>query len=179
MKNQSWISMKAEEIEEAEEIWIKKVQEENFGVEINCLKGNKNLPKDSKTRELNPFLNEKGIVRINGRLHQSTLSCHEKHPILIPGKIRFTKFLVKDAHEKVVHSSVADTLIQVREKYWIPKERQIIKSIVRKCFVCKKIQFRPCTQIMTPLPRDRIEQSPPFAVTGLDFAGLIYSGSQN
>ncbi|GFV54376.1 integrase catalytic domain-containing protein [Trichonephila clavipes] len=27
---------------------------------------------------------------------------------------------------------------------------------------------------MPPLPRDRIEQSPPFAVTGLDFAGPIY-----
>ncbi|GFY37956.1 integrase catalytic domain-containing protein [Trichonephila inaurata madagascariensis] len=62
-----------EEIEEAEEIWIKKVQAENFGIEINCLKEIKNLPKDSKIRELNPFLNERGIVRISGRLHQSTL----------------------------------------------------------------------------------------------------------
>ncbi|GFS35446.1 integrase catalytic domain-containing protein [Trichonephila inaurata madagascariensis] len=61
------------EIEEAEEIWIKKVQAENFGIEINCLKENKILPKDSKIRELNPFLNERGIVRISGRLHQSTL----------------------------------------------------------------------------------------------------------
>ncbi|GFU71868.1 integrase catalytic domain-containing protein [Trichonephila clavipes] len=48
----------AEQIEEAEEIWIKKVQAENFGIEINCLKENKNLPKDSKIRELNPFLNQ-------------------------------------------------------------------------------------------------------------------------
>ncbi|GFU26046.1 hypothetical protein TNCV_5105251 [Trichonephila clavipes] len=67
----------AEEIEEAEEIWIKKVQAENFGIEICCLKENKNLPKDSKIRELNPFRNERGIVRISGRLHQSTLSYHE------------------------------------------------------------------------------------------------------
>ncbi|GFY57936.1 integrase catalytic domain-containing protein [Trichonephila inaurata madagascariensis] len=27
---------------------------------------------------------------------------------------------------------------------------------------------------MAPLPKDRIEQSPPFAVTGLDFAGPIH-----
>ncbi|GFS52840.1 integrase catalytic domain-containing protein [Trichonephila inaurata madagascariensis] len=27
---------------------------------------------------------------------------------------------------------------------------------------------------MAPLPRDRIEHSPPFAVTGLDFTGPIY-----
>ncbi|GFY76348.1 DUF5641 domain-containing protein [Trichonephila inaurata madagascariensis] len=60
-----------EEIEE--EIWIKKVQAENFGIEINCLKEIKNLPKDSKIRELNPFLNERGIVRISGRLHHKEL----------------------------------------------------------------------------------------------------------
>ncbi|GFY36756.1 integrase catalytic domain-containing protein [Trichonephila clavipes] len=67
-----------------------------------------------------------------------------------------------------------DTLIQAREKYRVPKGRQIIKSILRKCFVCKKFNSSPGTQIMAPLPRDRIEQSPPFAVTGLDFAGPIY-----
>ncbi|GFY73677.1 uncharacterized protein TNIN_429181 [Trichonephila inaurata madagascariensis] len=89
--------------EEAEEIWIKKVEAENFGIEINRLKENKSLPKDSKILELNPFLNERGITRISERLHQSTLSYHEKHPILIPTKIRFTELLVKDAHEKVLH----------------------------------------------------------------------------
>ncbi|GFY62146.1 integrase catalytic domain-containing protein [Trichonephila inaurata madagascariensis] len=136
----------AKEIEEAEEIWIKKVQAENFGIEITCLKENKNLPKDSKIRELNPFLNERGIVRISRRLHQSTLSYHEKHPILIPAKIRFTELLLKDAHEKVLHSGVADSLIQVREKY---------------------ADYGSSS-------RDRIEQSPPFAVTGLDFARPIY-----
>ncbi|GFQ72023.1 integrase catalytic domain-containing protein [Trichonephila clavata] len=89
-------------------------------------------------------------------------------------KNRFTELLVKDAHEKVLRSGVADTLIQVREKYWIPKGRQIIKSIIRKCFICKKFNSRPGMQITSPLPRDRIEQSPPFAVTGLDFAGPIF-----
>ncbi|GFR14988.1 integrase catalytic domain-containing protein [Trichonephila clavata] len=89
-------------------------------------------------------------------------------------KNRFTELLVKDAHKKVLHSGVADILIQVREKYWIPKGRQIIESIIRKCFICKKFNSRPGMQITAPLPRDRIEQSPPFAVTGLDFAGSIF-----
>ncbi|GFT56270.1 integrase catalytic domain-containing protein [Trichonephila clavipes] len=37
------------------------------------------------------------------------------------------------------------------------------------------IQERKSKQIMTPLPRDRIGQSPPSAVTGLDFAGPTLS----
>ncbi|GFX24134.1 hypothetical protein TNCV_2436271 [Trichonephila clavipes] len=66
----------AEEVEEAEKIWIKKIEAEQFGTEINCFKENKNLPKDLKMPDLNPFSNEKGIVRISERLHQSTLSYH-------------------------------------------------------------------------------------------------------
>ncbi|GFQ68127.1 integrase catalytic domain-containing protein [Trichonephila clavata] len=72
--------LQAEEIKAAEEIRIKKVQAENFGIESNCLK-DKYLLKYSKIRDLNPFPNEKGIVRISGRLHQSALSYHEKHPL--------------------------------------------------------------------------------------------------
>ncbi|GFQ71382.1 hypothetical protein TNCT_524541 [Trichonephila clavata] len=34
--------------------------------------------------------------------------------------------------------------------------------------------FISISKITAPLPRDRIEQSPPFAVTGLDFAGPIF-----
>ncbi|GFV54375.1 integrase catalytic domain-containing protein [Trichonephila clavipes] len=48
----------AEEIEEADEIWIKKVHAENFGIEFICLKKNKKISKDSKIRQLNPFINE-------------------------------------------------------------------------------------------------------------------------
>ncbi|GFY55354.1 hypothetical protein TNIN_85171 [Trichonephila inaurata madagascariensis] len=82
----------------------------------------KNLPKDSKFRELNPFLNERGNVTDKWKIASvNIVNYHEKHPILIPVKIRFTELLVQNAYEKVLHSGVADTLIQVREKYWVPK----------------------------------------------------------
>ncbi|GFW61666.1 hypothetical protein TNCV_3706011 [Trichonephila clavipes] len=97
-----------EEIE-AEEICIKEVQAEKFGIEIKCLKENKNLPKDSKIRELNPFLN--GYVE----------DCISKHSVIMKtSNFDFSELLIKYAHEKVLHSSVADTLIQAREKYWVP-----------------------------------------------------------
>ncbi|GFY27232.1 phosphatidylinositol-glycan biosynthesis class W protein [Trichonephila clavipes] len=70
-------------------------------------------------------------------------------------------------------SGVSATLTQLRKKYWIPKGRQLVKTMIRICFVCKKYSAKPADQLSGQLPRDRITQSPPFQVVGIDFTGAI------
>ncbi|GFW81170.1 integrase catalytic domain-containing protein [Trichonephila clavipes] len=41
--------------------------------------------------------------------------------------------------------------------------------MIRICLVCKKYSAKPADQ----LPRDRITQSPPFQIVGIDFTGAI------
>ncbi|GFT64624.1 integrase catalytic domain-containing protein [Trichonephila clavipes] len=53
--------------------------------------------------------------------------------------------------------------------YWIPKGRQLVKTIIRICLVCKKYSAKPADQLSGQLPRDRITQSPPFQIVGIDF----------
>ncbi|GFV30545.1 integrase catalytic domain-containing protein [Trichonephila clavipes] len=57
--------------------------------------------------------------------------------------------------------------------YWIPKGRQLVKTMIRICFVCKKYSAKPADQLSGQLPRDRITQSPPFQIVGIDFTGAI------
>ncbi|GFU02373.1 integrase catalytic domain-containing protein [Trichonephila clavipes] len=64
---------------------------------------------------------------------------------------------------------VSATLTQLRKKYWIPKGRQLVKTMIRICLVCKKYSAKPADQLSGQLPRDRITQSPPFQIVGIDF----------
>ncbi|XP_071033008.1 uncharacterized protein, partial [Parasteatoda tepidariorum] len=164
----------AKELEEAENLLLRHVQAKNYSKDIDCLKEGQHLQKCSKIRDLNPFISDKGIILVGGRLQHSNLNYYEKHPILLPSKTKFTELIVKEAHEKTLHSGVSNTLTQVREKFLIPKGRQFIKSVIGSCVLCKRFNVRSGSEIMAPLPKDRIEQSPPFSVTGLDFAEPLF-----
>ncbi|GBM67066.1 hypothetical protein AVEN_74810-1 [Araneus ventricosus] len=65
------------------------------------------------------------------------------------------------------------TLTRLRKKYWIPKGRQLVKTMIRICLICKKYNAKPADQLSGQLHRDRISQSPPFQIVGIDFTGSI------
>ena len=89
--------------------------------------------------------------------------------------------LVWHSHEQIEHGGVSSTMGKVRESYWILKLRMIVKSVVHKCYTCKKYRAKrlaaPPTAALPEFPTTVTE---PFAVTGVDFAGpLLYRSEQN
>ena len=73
-----------------------------------------------------------------------------------------------------MHNGVAETLVQLRSKYWVVKGRQTVK-ILSKCVVCKKFKGRPYGVPPTPqLPEFRLSDDFAFSSIGVDFAGPIY-----
>ena len=71
---------------------------------------------------------------------------------------------------KVGHLGSEYTLAQLRGKYWI--QRKEVKRVLRKCFTCKKINGRRCSQKMADLPETRLASGDvPFTHTGVDCFG--------
>ncbi|GBM30585.1 hypothetical protein AVEN_27619-1 [Araneus ventricosus] len=145
-KNAEKGPLTSDELTNAEMFWVRITQNDSYSNEITCLKNNKSFPRDSKLLCLNPFLDSNGILRVTGRLGKSThLSTFEKHPIILPSKTKLTELLIWDSHKRVFHSGVSHTLVQVREKYWILKSRQTIKSVLIE--IEGMINSRPITYV--------------------------------
>ena len=121
------------------------------------------------------FIDENKILCCKGRIHHSTVAETAKRPILLPTKHHFTNLVVHESHNNVHHNGIRETLNAIREKFWIPRGREVVKQIVRRCVVCKKIEGKVFKSVKAPpLPACRVSEDPPFSNTGIDFAGPLY-----
>ena len=77
-------------------------------------------------------------------------------------------------HTRMKHGGVNDTLVALRERYWIVRGRQVVKTIVTSCVVCKKLEGLPYRSHPSPdLPACRVSDDPLFSHTGL----VLFCGS--
>ncbi|XP_035233483.1 uncharacterized protein LOC118205299 [Stegodyphus dumicola] len=162
-------SVKPEEMTIVENFWIKKTQEENFK-EIRKLKMKQSVD-SSKIFTLNLFVDSDGILRVGGRLQNAGLSYNQTYPAILSEKSHLTDHIIKDCHETQRHAGVAETLTEVREKVWILKGQQRVKSNINKCVVCYRFKAKQLSQDIAPLPTEKITEANPFEVVELDFAG--------
>ncbi|GFQ81445.1 integrase catalytic domain-containing protein [Trichonephila clavata] len=135
----------ADEIQNAEYFWLKYVQYEFYSAEILTLKRNEQLRCSSEIKSLVPYLGEDNLLRITGRLLEADLCFGEKHPVILPRHCKFTELLVIREHERIGHCGVSATLTQLRKNYWIPKGRQLVKTIIRICLICKNTTLNQLT----------------------------------
>ena len=79
------------------------------------------------------------------------------------------------AHVQLYHSGVGSTVTALRQSYWITTARQYVKSLLRRCVICRKHSGKSYTAPdPAPLPKVRMQDTRPFSVTGVDFTGALY-----
>ena len=121
----------------------------------------------------NPRLDAQGVLRVHGRIGESSVSTSRKRPVLLPKDHRFTRTLVKMVHEENHHAAVDWCHFHIRQGYWIISSSQLIRKMLRKCFECQKVNVRRGQQIMASLPKERVEPEPPFSRIGVDYTGKL------
>lgn len=159
------------EREQALAFWIKQQQKICFPREWQALHSQTCPPFNSPIRQLCPFLDIKGLMRVAGRLHNADLPADTMHPIIMCASSRLTLLLVTDAHERAHHGGLALTMSLVRHRYWIRRLRVLVRKVINRCVQCKRYRKEVAQQIMGSLPSARVTVSHPFRITGLDFAG--------
>lgn len=124
-----------------------------------------------KYSNLSPFKDDSEIIRVGGRLSNSSLPYENKHPILLPKEEHGVKLVVTDLHEKNFHTGPSLLLAILRQNYWVLAGRPLVRKITQSCNFCFRFQPKNNYPIMGNLPKFRIEEAKPFVNTGLDFAG--------
>ena len=164
----------AEEINDAQNSWLRRVQQEYYPEEIRKLKAKQPVKKDSKIVQLSPYLDKKsGLIRMRGRIQNSNLTESEKHPIILPHQSHIVRLLIEDVHQKELHAGVNHTLVALRNEFWITNGRRAVKNVVKSCLKCRMYMPKRLTVPMAPLPEDRVNEASPFEIIGIDFTGPV------
>ncbi|GFX30990.1 integrase catalytic domain-containing protein [Trichonephila clavipes] len=147
------------------------VQEQVFLAEIKSLQSKGVVSPNSKLRNLNPFIDSDGLLRVGGRLSNSDLPYVNKHPAILPGNHNLTVQIIVHFHRKNLHTGASSLLHYVREKFWPLNGRSLCRKVVHECLVCFKSRPLVTSQLMGNLPRDRVVPDYPFNCSGVDFCG--------
>ena len=169
-------NLSTEEICNAETTILLLVQTQYFPSDQSSLKGGlKRVTKHSHIRKLNPFLDEKGIMRVGGRLRKGDIATDSKFPIIVPKESIAARRILEWCHMMVEHSGRTTSLNEARSRgYWVINSSSIVRRIVHKCVHCRSLRGKFGQQKMADLPKDRTEPEAPFTCCGVDMFGPFY-----
>ena len=115
-------------LEERKEWWIKRAQQNPMNVDSY----------QTDRVQLNFQENEQGILECRGRMVG-------QYPIYLPDGAPFTHALVHEAHLHTLHGGVVLTMARVRETFWVPRLRKLVKQVRMNCWGCKRVQVNAYT----------------------------------
>ena len=106
---------------------------------------------------------EVGVLRCKGRLENAEIPYTTRHPALLCKQHHVTLLIIQDAHKRVKHNGVKETLTEIRSRYWIVRGRQFVRKVLHKCIVCRKFEGLPqSAPPPPPLPEFRVREEPAF-----------------
>ena len=165
-----------QQLDEAEEFLYQQAQQRSFGEELGRLTATTPQPvrQDSRLKAVNPFINEKGLMVVGGRLGKSSVSSMQAHPIILSSSDHVTKLIFVHYHHTLLHCGPTLLLSHIATFLYVVAARKLARSVCRNCLVCRRRAPRALTQMMGELPSPRVNPAQCFLNTGLDYAGPVY-----
>lgn len=161
-----------DELEAGERLLLRDIQADSFAPEVSCLQAGQPLSRRSSILKLTPMLDDNGILRVKGRVHESDLSYAARHPVIVP-KGHLATILARDRHE-LKHAGVDSVLTDLRKSFWLIGGRCIVKGVKKSCVACQRQDSSPISAPSGPLPANQVRAALPFSCIGVDFAGPLF-----
>lgn len=153
---------------------LKLTQRTSFIEELKRLRQNKEVSKTSAIFKLAPIIDDDGILRVGGRLINSSMPTNRAHPIILPKKGQTTEVLIDYFHRISLHGGPQLVLTTLRiHGFWIINGMHTIKGRLQRCTICARYRRYKQGQLMGNLPSVRITKARPYQNVGIDYAGPI------
>jgi len=127
----------------------------------------------SSLKTLHPFIDKEGLLRVGGSLQQSTFLYQTVHQMILLLNHHFTKLVVSAEHIRLHHAGPQLLRASLRERYWIPRIRNLVRKVIHQCITCYRFKAQATQQLMGELPSTRIQPSRPFLTSGVEYTGPI------
>lgn len=116
--------------------------------------------------------NEDGLMVRNTRIPKLDEIQRMHQPVFLPRDHHITGLLIMHIHNMNRHPSQEHTFHLVRQNWFIPKGRNIVKRTLSDCFICRRFDCKPFRLPEFPeFPTSRVLPSKPFTHIGLDLFG--------
>ncbi|XP_042236996.1 uncharacterized protein LOC121876124 [Homarus americanus] len=133
--------LSTEELQSAEQTIIRLVQKEAYEKEIQTvIKGE--LPKDNKLYKLEPYLDERTLLRSKGRIKGTLLGRSGEEPILLPRDHHITEIILREMHEeRAGHAGREHTMACVKQR---AVHLEVLASLDADAFLNAITRFSRC-----------------------------------
>ncbi|XP_055543353.1 uncharacterized protein LOC129728904 [Wyeomyia smithii] len=182
-ESQRSIHLSSAELRQAEQSLFAMSQWQSYPDEVATLKHNMTLPatqrkpieKSSSIYTLTPMMDKNGVLRVDGRTGAARRAPSTvKYPIILSYHNRLTALIVDEQHKKLHHGNNETVVNELRQRYYIPKLRTLVKKRSTSCQLCRIRKAKPKVPLMSPLPEARLSSfARPFSYVGLDYFGPI------
>ena len=147
----------------------REAQLEYFATQFDNLLNNEPITNKSKIL-LFTLIFVENLIRVGGRVQKSDIPYYCKHQIILCKSHPLSKLIILDKHHSSFHTGRDQTLAILREKAWASNSKYLIRSVLRKCRFCKRMNTKPKPPLMGELPRQRLYIGlPAFTNTGIDY----------
>ena len=147
------------ELKSAEDYWLMIIQKESFPKELDASEKGQPLPKNSRLLPFRPICDKNhSVLRVGGRLSNSSLSYSQSHPVILDGKHPITKLIILSEHRRLMHAGPTLLLSPLNQRFHIVGARRTVRFITRQCIMCKHHAIKPHDQLLgQPLPLRSLE----------------------
>ena len=121
------------------------IQHTVYKQEIKDLESQGTVKSTSHIANLNPVLDSNGVLRVKGRVQRPPATDTTRQQIILPRDHPATSLIVRYTHKMIGHLGREHIIAKVRERFWIPQIRVLVRSILSRCITCKKLNSKPMT----------------------------------